>query len=216
MEKNSNLKAIENEVVVIGAGGHAKVVIEILRASGYIVNYCVGGADAADHCIGVPVLKGDSWLNDLYSKGCSHAFVGIGSNQVRLKLANLVRNIGYELVNAVSPFAVVSPSAKIGVGVAVMAGAVINAEAEIGDLTIINTGATIDHDCRIGQAVHIAPQSALAGTVLVGEGAFLGIGCRILPDISIGKWSVIGAGAVVIKNIPKNVTAVGIPAKALN
>ena len=203
-------------LVVVGAGGHAKVVIEILQAAGSTISYCVGSSDATNECLGIPVLKGDVWLETLYGRGYSRVFIGIGSNQLRLKLADLARNIGYELVNAVSPSAIISPSAKIGVGVAVMAGAVINAEAEIGDLAIINTGATIDHNCSIGQAVHIAPQSALAGTVLVNEGAFLGIGCRIIPNICIGEWSVIGAGAVVVRNIPKNVTAVGIPAKVLN
>ena len=202
-------------VVLIGAGGHAKVVIEILQSTKYVVSYCIGDTDAVDECLGVPVLKGDHWLQKLYDSGYYRAFIGIGSNQLRLKLADLVQNIGYELVRAVSSSAIISPTAIIGSGVAVMSGVVINADAEINDLSIINTSAVIDHDCIIGKGVHVAPQSALAGKVSVGEGSFLGIGCRILPGISIGEWSVIGAGAVVTENISSNVTAVGVPAKAL-
>jgi UDP-perosamine 4-acetyltransferase len=204
-----------NGIVLLGAGGHAKVVIEILRASGRDVSYCVGGSDAADECLGVPVLKGDHWLLPLRSEGYTRAFIGIGANRLRLKLANIAQSYGYELINAISPSAVVSPSVKIGIGVVAMAGAIINAEAEISDLAIINTGATVDHDCKIGRAVHIAPQSGLAGNVSVGEGAFLGIGCRVIPGVTIGEWSTVGAGAVVTINIPANVTAVGVPAKFL-
>ena len=204
------------DVIVIGAGGHAKVVIELLRQAGDNVAYCVSTDATKKSCLGVSVLIGDEWLSKLRVEGYHRAFVAIGGNRLRLRMAVIIRELQYDMVNAISLSAIISPSAKIGVGVAVMAGAVINAEAEIDDFAIINTGASVDHDCRIGQAVHVAPQSALAGTVLVGEGAFLGIGCRVLPDISIGEWSVVGAGAVVIKNIPNNVTAVGIPAKVLS
>lgn len=203
---------MDDKIIVVGAGGHAKVVIEILRACGHDVSFCVGGPDAVDVCLGVPVLKGDHWLEKLRAEGYSRAFIGIGPNRLRLKLAHIALNLGYELINAISPSAVVSPSVKMGTGVVAMAGAIINAEAEIGDLAIINTGATVDHDCKIGMAVHIAPQSGLAGTVTVGEGAFLGIGCRAIPEVTIGEWAMVGAGAVVTKNIPAHVTAVGVPA----
>lgn len=203
------------DVVVIGAGGHAKVVIELLRQAGDNVAYCVSADATEKSCLGVSVLIGDEWLSKLRAEGYHRAFVAIGGNRLRLKMAGVLRELQYDLVNAISSFALISPSARIGVGVAVMAGTIINAEAEIGDLSIVNTGATIDHDCRIGKAVHVAPQSALAGTVTVGEGAFLGIGCRVIPGISIGEWSIVGAGAVVTKNIPENVTAVGVPARIL-
>lgn len=199
-------------IVVVGAGGHAKVVIEILRALGNEVSICVGAPDAVDECLGVPVRKGDHWLEVLRSEGYSRIFIGIGPNRLRLKLAQVALDLGYELVNAISPQAVVSPSVKMGTGIVAMAGAIINAEAEIGDLAIINTGATIDHDCKIGRAVHIAPQCGLAGCVEVGNGTFFGIGSRAIPGVTIGEWSVVGAGAVVIKDLPDHVTAVGVPA----
>lgn len=204
------------DVVMIGAGGHAKVCIELLRAMGENVAYCVGASDSPDECLGVPVLRGDENIGYLRSDGYSRLFVAIGSNSLRYRLATVSIEQGYQLVNAISPHSIISPSAKLGLGVAVMAGAVINADAEIGDLAIVNTGASIDHDCRIGQATHIAPQCALAGMVTVGVGGFMGIGSCAIPNVSVGMWSTIGAGAVVIKDIPDNVVAFGIPARQVH
>ncbi|AOK66858.1 acetyltransferase [Burkholderia multivorans] len=201
------------EIVVVGAGGHAKVCIELLRAMGERVAYCIGGEDSPKQCLGVAVLKGDENLEALSREGYKRAFVAIGANKLRDRLATLALRHGYTLVNAISPSAMISPTATIGSGIAIMAGAVINAEASIGDLSIINTGATIDHDCRIGRAVHIAPQSALAGNVVVGDHAFLGIGTKVIPEIVIGRQATIGAGGVVVRSIADGCTAIGVPAK---
>lgn len=208
-------RTMSKGIVVVGAGGHAKVVIELFRAMGDQVEYCVGGQDAVDECLGVPVRKGDEWLDKLRSEGYGRAFIAIGPNRLRIKLAEYALSLGYELVNAISPTAVISPTAMLGNGIAVMAGTIINAASEIGDLTIINTGATVDHDCIIGRAVHIAPQCGLAGTVRIGEGSFLGIGSRVIPEKEVGAWTMIGAGAVVTCDIPPHVTAVGVPARVI-
>lgn len=204
---------MRSEIVVIGAGGHAKVCIELLRAMGENVAYCVGAGDGPDHCLDVPVVNGDEHIALLRSEGYSRVFVAIGANGLRDRLARLSLSQGYSLVNAISPRAVVSPSATLGAGVAVMAGAVINANAVIGDLAIINTGATIDHDCQIGVAAHIAPQCAVAGNVVIGKYSFLGIGSRVIPEVEVGERVTIGAGGVVIANIEAGVTAVGVPAR---
>ena len=203
-------------IVVVGAGGHAKVCIELLRAMGKSVAYCVGASDSPDNCLGVPILRGDENLGFLRSEGYSGAFVAVGSNRLRERLGARCIALGYQLVNAISPRAIISPSATLGRGVAVMAGAIINAESVIEDLAIINTGATVDHDCRIGQAVHIAPQCALAGNVTVGNQSFLGVGCKVIPEIRIGERVTVGAGAVVICPIESDVTAVGVPARVLS
>ncbi|MFA6230595.1 MAG: acetyltransferase [Rhodanobacter sp.] len=203
---------MRNGIVVIGGGGHAKVCVELLRAMGEIVDYCIGGEDSADACAGVPVLKGDEHIERLREIGYQEAFVAIGCNRLRERLAALAVGQGYRLVNAVSPGASISPSARLGLGVAIMAGVVINADATISDLAIINTGATIDHDCHIGRAAHIAPQCGLAGNVTVGAGSFLGIGCKVIPGLSIGEHATLGAGSVVISHIPASVIAVGVPA----
>lgn len=202
-------------IIVVGAGGHAKVCIELLRAMGESVTYCVGAPDSPDSCLGVPVLRGDENLSFLRSKGYSRVFVAVGSNRLRERLGTLCTGQGYHLVNAISPHAVISPSATLGHGVAVMAGAIVNAESVIDDLAIINTGATVDHDCRIGLAAHIAPQCALAGNVTVGNHSFLGVGCKVIPEIRIGERVTVGAGAVVVYHIESDATAVGVPARVL-
>ncbi len=202
-----------SDVVVVGAGGHAKVCIELLREMGYQVVRCVGGAGDPETCLGVPVLRGDHHLQSLYDEGYRYAFVAVGSNSLRQSLGASTRAMGYELMNAVSPRAVVSPSVRIGCGVAVMAGAVINAATQIDDLAIVNTGATVDHDCVLGTAVHIAPQCGLAGSVVVGDGTMLGIGSRVVPGVKIGARATVGAGAVVIEDVPDGTTVVGVPAR---
>lgn len=206
-------QSIKESVIVLGAGGHAKVVIEILRAVGYQVSYCVGGADSPDECMGVPVLHGDEHLHALRHSGYSLLFPAIGSNERRERAAAHAVNLGYQLVNAISPHAIISPSIVLGKGIAIMSGAVINAQSTIEDLAIINTGATVDHDCHIGFCAHVAPQCALAGNVTIGPQAFVGIGTSIIPNKTIGNQSIIGAGSVVISDIPSSLTALGNPAK---
>lgn len=200
-------------VIVIGAGGHAKVCIELLRAMNQVVSYCVGGLDSDAQCLDVPVLKGDSHLSGLRERGYSRALVAIGDNKLRARLSNAVLDMGFEIISAISPGAVVSPSAAIGRGTVVMAGAVINADAVIGDFSIVNTGACVDHDCNVGMSVHLGPQTALAGAVEVGDYSFLGVGSKAIPEVRIGKDVVVGAGAVVVSNILDEVTVVGIPAR---
>ena len=202
-------------IVVIGAGGHAKVCIELLRAMGEQVDFCVGSPGSAPSCVGVTVLYGDEHLARLFADGYRRIFIALGANRRRVTLARIATELGYELVNAVSPHAVVSPSARLGSGIAIMAGAVINAEVAIDDLAIINTGASIDHDCVIGAGAHIAPQSALAGNVHVGAASFLGVGCKVNPDMRIGDDVTIGSGAVVICDIADGATAVGVPARRI-
>lgn len=202
-------------IILVGAGGHAKVCIEILQAMGEVIAYCVGREDSPDLCVGVPVLRGDENLVRLREEGYSRLFVAIGENRLRERLATFAIEQGYQLVNAISPQAIISPTVQLGSGIAVMAGVVINAEVVIADLAIINTSVTIDHDCRIGKAAHIATQCGLAGNVVVGSGSFLGIGCKVIPEVSIGENVIIGAGGVVISNINSDVTAVGAPAQVI-
>ncbi len=206
---------MDKGIILVGAGGHAKVCIELLQAMGCHLDYCVGGPDSPDKCLDIPVLKGDDNLLPLHRAGYNKAFVAVGSNSLRVRLARLVIEIGYHLVNAISPHAIVSPSTKLGKGIAIMAGAVINADATIDDLSIINTGVTIDHDCKIEKAVHIAPQSGLAGKVHVGEYSLLGIGCKVIPEVKIGKNVEIGAGSVVISDIADNSKVAGVPARTI-
>lgn len=200
-------------VVIIGGGGHAKVVIEILRAAGETVASIVDADPTPREVLGVPVAGDDLALPGLRERGFSKLFVAVGDNRLRETLGRKARELGFALVNAVHPSAVVSPSARLGEGVAVMAGAVVNAESHIGDLAIVNTGAVVDHDCRLGAACHVGPASALAGAVSVGDRAFLGVGTRVIPGVTIGADTIVGAGGVVVRDLPAGVVAIGAPAK---
>jgi len=204
-------------VVIVGSGGHAKVVIELIRAEGrYQVKGCTGLGESGFVLGDVPILGTDSVLPAMLANGAKKAFVAIGDNHLRLRLLAQVLEMGFELINAVSPNAVVSPSATLGRGIAIMAGAIINASAEIGDGAIINTNAGVDHDCRIGRGAHIGPGSTLAGNVEIGCESFLGVRTCVIPGIRIGSRAIVGAGSVVVRDIPDDVTAMGVPARISN
>lgn len=200
-------------VVIIGGGGHAKVVIESLRASGHAVAAIVDADPTPREVLGVPVVGDDLKLPALKEQGLSQLFVAIGDNRLREKLGRKAQGLGFVLVNAIHPSAVISPSAKLGEGVAVMAGVAINADTDIGDLAIINTGAVVDHDGRLGVACHLGPACALAGGVTIGDRAFLGVGTRAIPGVTIGADTTVGAGGVVVRDLPEAVLAIGVPAK---
>jgi UDP-perosamine 4-acetyltransferase len=211
---------LKENIVIVGAGGHAKVIIDILQKSNRfnIVGATVDlkyNANSSD-VLGIKIIGDDKKLPILYANGIENVFVAIGDNKLRAKLIQDVTNIGFNLVNAVSPYSCISDHAKLGNGIAVMAGAVINANAEIGNGVIINTGATVDHDCVLGDWCHVAPGCNLAGGVVVGNGSFLGVGTAIIPSVQIGRWSTIGAGSVVVKDIPDECLAFGSPAKVRN
>jgi UDP-perosamine 4-acetyltransferase len=203
-------------VVVLGAGGHAKVVIELIRSAGAYEVVALLDADITPRrVLGVPVVGDDAELERLRREGIAHAFVALGGNSLRARVAADAHALGYDLINAVSPSAVISPTARLGAGIAVMAGAAINAEAQVHDLAIVNTRAAIDHDCVLGEACHVGPGSALAGGVTVGREAFLGAGTVAIPGVSIGEGAVIGAGACIVKDIPPRVLALGVPARVV-
>lgn len=208
----------ETPIVVVGGGGHARVVIEILLVSGRpVAGFTDAMAAAGSRWLEVSCLGDDSALEEAHRRGSRHAIIALGDNRLRQRLAHQVVEWGYELVNARHPSAIVSPSVSLGVGIALMAGAVLNAGVRIDDLAIVNTGATVDHDCRIGSCVHLAPGSHLAGYVSVGEGALVGVGATVGRGraLSIGAWSVVGAGSVVIEDVEPGSTVVGFPARPL-
>lgn len=198
---------------MIGAGGHAKVCIELFRRMGETVEWCVGDEKGPDVCLGVGVVKGDEHIARLAAEGYRRCFVAIGSNRLRARLAETARASGFQLVNAIAPSAIISATARIDEGVAIMEGVVVNAAASVGALSILNTNSSVDHDCTIGVSCHLAPNSALAGNVVVGDRTFLGIGCSVIPEVRIGSDVTVGAGAVVIRDVPTGSTAVGVPAR---
>jgi sugar O-acyltransferase (sialic acid O-acetyltransferase NeuD family) len=206
-------------VVGFGAGGHAKVVIEIIRL---LEEYEIVGLLEADKelwgtkVLGVEVLGDDSLMNELKGRGVSHAFIGVGTvgdAHPRRRLLERVSGFGFEIVPAIHPGAVVSSSATIGAGPTIMAGAVLNANAVIGNNVIVNTGAIVEHDCVIGDHSHIATGARLAGGVHVGSCSHIGLGAMIRQDIHIGAGVIVGAGAVVVRDVPDGKTVMGVPAR---
>jgi sugar O-acyltransferase (sialic acid O-acetyltransferase NeuD family) len=196
-------------VAVIGAGGHAKVVISTLRAAGHTV----GGVFDDDprktgiSLLGVKVL---GLTSDIVNTDYRAAVIAIGDNVTRRNLAQRIKVA--EWITLVHPAAWVDPTVKLGQGTVVFAAAVIQPDTIVGDHVIINTGSTVDHDCVVGDFAHVAPGVHLAGETQLGEGALLGIGVVVKPCCRIGEWAIVGAGGVVVKDVPASVTAVGVPA----
>jgi UDP-perosamine 4-acetyltransferase len=208
------MEMVDKRVIVLGGGGHSKVVIETMRACGWNPVGVLDRDPMLRSVLDVPVLGDDSLAEDLHRKGHVCAFVAIGENGMRRSLALSMREIGFRLITAIHPSAVVSPSASIGSGVVVMPHATINACARIGDFAIVNTGAIVEHDCVVGEAAHLAPRTVLGGNVHVGEEVLFGIGAAARPQSVIGARSVVGAGAVVIGRIADGDEVVGSPARA--
>ena len=205
-------------VIGFGAGGHAKVVIEILRSTREyeIVGLLDTRIERGANVLGVEVLGDDSMMAELKARGIEHAFIGVGTvgdAQPRRQLYEKVVDFGFQIVPAIHAAAIVSSSAQIGVGPTIMAGAIVNANAVIGDNVIVNTGAIVEHDCVIGDHTHIATGARLAGGVHVGRGSHIGIGAVVRQEIKIGEGAIVGAGAVVVRDVPAGKTVIGVPAR---
>jgi UDP-perosamine 4-acetyltransferase len=203
------------QTIIIGAGGHGRVALDILQAGGMyeVVGFLDANASLTGKEVGgVPVLGSVSMLPKLRQQRIVFGFVAIGDNRARRQYAALLREHGVSLINALYPSACISTSATLGENVMVAAGAVVCAECRLGDSVIINSGAVVDHECEIGESAHICTGAHLAGRVRVGRGAFVGIGANIIQCMSVGEEAVVGAGAVVIRDIPPHATAVGVPA----
>jgi UDP-perosamine 4-acetyltransferase len=204
--------------VVVGGGGHAKVVLDVLHAEGWrVAGYTDPQAAAGDQIDGVSCLGTDAVLPELRASGVCRAIVALGDNELRDRVAGGVVALGFTLGNAVHPSAQISRSAVLGQGVAVMAGAVVNAGSVIGDNSVINTCASVDHDCRIGRSVHVAPGAHLAGYVTVEDLALIGVGSTIGRGrpLRLGERSVVGVGSVVIHDVAPGALVVGSPARPL-
>ncbi len=203
---------MRRDLIILGAGGHAKVVVETARNCGfnpvalYDDNQTLVGTEVAGL-----LVKGR--IEDLPENISGYAFVAIGANLARERIVGRFKNLDWAtLIHGTS---YVCNSASLGYGSLLCAGTIIQPEVKIGKHVIVNTGASIDHDCVIGDFVHICPGVSLAGAVRVGKGSFLGIGSTAIPQIKIGEWCLIGAGTVLIRDVPDKAKAVGVPARIL-
>lgn len=207
------------KAIIIGAGGHGRVVLDILRLVGEVEP--VGFVDADNSRAGavvdgLPVLGAINMLPKILKQDVRAAIVAIGDNRIRLSYAGIVKEHGLEMISAIHPRALISPTAKIGTNVVIAAGAILSTNAHVADSCIINTGAIIDHECRIGAGVHICPGVLLAGRVEVETGAFVGLGAKVLPCLRIGAHATVGAAALVREDVPAHATVVGVPARVIS
>lgn len=201
-------------IILLGAGGHAKVVLELLQLTGVSVIGVICPQLAAKQVStwrGLKVLGGDDVLSH-YNPSQILLVNGVGMMpflQTHFALFERARVAGFSFTNLIHPTAIVSPAVKLGQGVQIMAGAVIQADTIIADNIIINTRAVIEHDCEIMSHCHIATGSVLCGQVKLAEGVFVGAGATIIQGIHVGYRAIIGAGTVVVKDVAERTTLRG-------
>lgn len=206
-------------VLILGAGGHAQVVADILlricdSGQGVLpIGYLDDDADLHGKVfLGLPVRGGVNALGQIPHDAI---IVAIGNNQTRRRLVEGLRSTRETFISARHPAATIAPDVRIGPGAMICAGAIVNTGSVIGSHVILNTGCTVDHHNLVGDYVHVAPGAHTGGEVAVEDGALIGIGATVAPRVSVGAWASIGAGAVVTKPVPPGVTVVGVPARPL-
>jgi sugar O-acyltransferase (sialic acid O-acetyltransferase NeuD family) len=204
-------------VLILGAGGHGRVVLDILLQQGRhrVVGFLDNNADIHNRRIdGIPVLGAvDDLLAIATQQNADSVLVAIGDNGVRRGLARQVDAVGLELISAIHPSAALAHNATLGRNVVIAAGVVVCAHCQIGDSVILNTGCIVDYQTMIGEGTHICPGVRIAGRVKVESGVFVGIGATVIPKVTLGCEAIIGAGAVVIEDVPALATVVGVPAR---
>jgi UDP-perosamine 4-acetyltransferase len=215
------LKGVHNPMrrcVILGGGGHARVLIDSLLLVGQVELHGILLPDESQwgsDVFGVPVLGGDELLPSLAAQGVDSFVVGLGSvgdSSIRKRLFRYGLDQGLDVLSVCHPKAILSPRARYGRGGQFLPGSIVNAGAVIGENVIINSGAIIEHDCQIGDNVHVATGAHLSGTVIVGAGAHIGTGAVVRQGIEIGENALVGAGAVVVKNVPPDTLVIGVPA----
>ena len=199
-----------NKLIIIGAGGHGRVIADNALKNGY-TDICFVDDNAVGDCMGFPVVGKCADIDGL-NDGNTDFVIGVGNNALRMALAEKY-NVNW--VSIIHPTAVIGTNVSIGEGSVVMAGAIINPCATVGRHAIINTGAIIEHDNRIGDYAHVSPGAKLAGNVCVGDRAWVCVGASVINNICICADAIIGAGAAVTKAINEKGTYVGVPARKI-
>jgi len=206
------------KVVIVGAGGHGRVVLDIFRSNHQFE--VVGFLDSnkglhRQHVDGIEIM-GDLSLAPRFGElGIGGALIAIGDNRIRQMYATTLEKAGVNLVCAIHPSSSIADNAQVGKNVVIAAGANICAHTIIDDSVIINTGSIIDHESLIGSGAHVCPGVRMAGHVIVKPLSFIGIGATVVQNVTIGESAVVGAGAVVLKDVPAYTTVVGVPAKVI-
>lgn len=207
-------------IIIIGAGGHSRVVYDILRYDHNLdvisfVDNTIRGSEEA--IMGVPVTGGHDVIPKLVEENNIGGFiVAVGDNEIRCEHYNKLLEMGLEPVSAIHPEAYISKTATIGPGTVVAPGVSVSTNVEVGENSILNTGSLVDHETSIGSHTHIAPGSTVAGRVKIDEMSFIGMGSTIRDSVKVGSNVTVGAGSVVLEEVPPNVTVAGAPAEIKN
>ena len=206
-------------IIVLGAGGHARVLIDALRSRAAIIRGVVD-ADNDKHAqmlFDIPIIGDDQAVLDIPADSVG-LVNGIGTVRVSLQRRQIFDDFkrkGYCFATVIHASAIVAADVLLGEGAQIMAGAVLQTGCQIGENTIINTRVAVDHDCIIGNHVHVSPGATLCGNVTVGDGAHIGAGATVIQGIRIGRNGMVAAGALVIRDIADDVTVAGVPAREM-
>lgn len=216
---SADVRADRKRILIAGAGGHGRVVLDIIHQAGRYepIGFVDNNSEIHGRRIdGLPVRGGIDRLPVLRAElGVWGVIIAIGDNGVRRGFAREVERSGLELINAIHPSATIARNVTLGRNVVIAAGVVVCANVQIGDSVILNTGCIIDHQTMIGEGVHVCPGVRIAGRVKIEPGVFIGIGATIVPKVTIGCEAVVGAGSVVIDDVPPMATVVGVPARQI-
>ena len=206
---------LENKTTIIGYGGHAYVVVESHLSNGNSLNYYTNKVQAKKNPFSLTYLGCESDSN-FEGWNLNLSFIlGIGDNNLRYKIAQLLLSKSQIIESVINPYSIISESANIGVGVFASKGVLVNSFSQIGDFTILNTGCIIEHECEISTAVHIAPGAVLCGNVKIGKRSFIGANSVIKQGVEVGDDVIIGAGSVIINNVSSNTKIVGNPGRII-
>lgn len=201
------------DLLLLGAGGHARSVLAALRGGEAVVRGALAPF-APERSLGVPYLGDDSALASFDPDDVA-VLNGLGPVAARARLHELAVSLGFRVASVVHPRAMVDAGATVSPGAQLFAGAVVNTGAVIGAGAVVNSGAVVEHDSVVGDHSHIAPGAVVAGGVRIGDGVHVGLGSRIIEGVTVGSGCVVGAGAVVIRDVPAWTTVVGVPARPI-
>ena len=205
------------KLLILGAGGHGRVVAETALISGFASTIAFLDDRPIPPMRKWPVLGSlEQALDHSFQAQFPFAFVAIGNPVTRLHWLSRLQVAGYRLPSLIHPSACLSPTAQIGFGSVVLANSVIQTEVVIGVGAILNTACSVDHDSSLADGVHICPGARLAGEVIVGARSWIGIGASVIQQVSIGSDVTVGAGAAVVRDVSNKVTVVGVPARVVS